>query len=454
MHVSVIGAGYVGLVTAAGLASAGNTVSILEIGPARLEALRRGQVPFHEPGLQELVTSCLSQGTLRVSGDAREALDGAELVLICVGTPLSAEGDSDLSQVRSACQAIAEWATDVPVVVRSTLPLGSTEDLAGWLQRDGLGTVLTNPEFLRQGSAVRDFLHPTRIVVGSELGRENAAVARVRDLYTGFDAPFLLTDFASAEMIKNAANAFLATKLSFINEVADLCEAYGADVQDVVRGMGLDPRIGSSYLSPGIGFGGSCLPKELANLVRLGGAREMAVPLMRGAARTNEERPARIAQRLGELIDGLDGRRVAVLGLTFKPDTDDTRYSPSLALVAQLMEQGAAVVAHDPVLAIDAPLVPAVERASDPETAIADADLVVLATEWPVYQQLDWRRLASVARSPLVYDGRGVLDRNVLTEAGWMVAGIGRAATLAGDAPAPSQSRAPSEASAGIQPGP
>jgi UDPglucose 6-dehydrogenase len=428
MQVSIIGAGYVGLVTAAGLASSDHSVSVLEISTQRLEALRAGQVPFHEPDLQDLLTSGLATGSLRVASEARDAMQGAELVMICVGTPLSSDGDADLGQVRSACDAIAEWAPSVPVAVRSTLPLGTTEALAAWLRRDGLGGMVTNPEFLRQGTAVSDFLHPTRIVVGSDRGEENAAVTRMRSLYAGFDAPFIVTDFASAEMIKNAANAFLATKLSFINEVADLCEAYGADVQAVVRGMGLDPRIGGSYMRPGIGFGGSCLPKELANMVRLGGARELAVPLMRGAARTNEERPGRIADRLAELLGGLQGRRVAVLGLTFKPHTDDTRYSPSLALVGQLLERGATVIAHDPVLAMDAPIGRSVQRADQPEAAIAGADLVVLATEWPIYQDLDWQRLASDARSPVVYDGRGVLDGPALADAGWTVASIGRAA--------------------------
>jgi UDPglucose 6-dehydrogenase len=427
MQIAIVGAGYVGLVTAAGLASSGHSVSVLEISPQRLGALRAGNVPFHEPGLQDLLTGCLAAGSLRVAGEARDAMQDAELVMICVGTPLSADGDADLSQVRSACDAIAEWAPLVPVAVRSTLPLGTTEPLAAWLRRDGLDGLVTNPEFLRQGTAVSDFLHPTRIVVGSDRGEENAAVAQMRSLYAGFEAPFIVTDFASAEMIKNAANAFLATKLSFINEVADLCEAYGADVEAVVRGMGLDPRIGDSYLRPGIGFGGSCLPKELANMVRLGVARELVVPLMRGAARTNEERPARIAERLAELVGGLEGRRVAVLGLTFKPHTDDTRYSPSLALVGQLVERGATVIAHDPVLAMDAPIGRSVQRADQPEAAVAGADLVVLATEWPMYQDLDWQRLASEARRPVMYDGRGVLDRQALAKAGWTVAGIGRA---------------------------
>jgi UDPglucose 6-dehydrogenase len=434
MHVCIIGAGYVGLVTAAGLASAGHTISLLEISPHRLEALRNGRVPFHEPGLQELVTRSMASGSLRVTDDPATALAGAELAMICVGTPLSADGDADLSQVRSACEAIAAWAPLIPVVVRSTLPLGTTEHLPEWLNRSGPDGLLTNPEFLRQGTAVSDFLNPTRIVVGQAHGAADAAVEQVRSLYAGFDAPFILTDFATAEMIKNSANAFLATKLSFVNEVADLCEAYGADVQVVVRGMGLDPRIGTTYLRPGIGFGGSCLPKELANMVRLGAARELTMPLMRGAARTNEERPAQIAQRLDRLVGGLRGRRVAVLGLTFKPDTDDTRYSPSLALVARLLEYGAAVVAHDPVLPLTAQTLPHLERAEDPATAITGAELVVLATEWPMYQALDWIRMASLARTPVLYDGRGVLDRQALDNAGWTLVTVGRGSSSAATA--------------------
>jgi UDPglucose 6-dehydrogenase len=428
MQVAIIGAGYVGLVTAAGLAAAGNTVSILEISGRRLDALRAGRVPFHEPGLQEIVGRCLQAGTLRASGDGAEALAGAELVMICVGTPLDENGESDLSQVQSACQVIAGHAAGVPVVVRSTLPIGTTASLAAWLERDGLDELVTNPEFLRQGTAVHDFLHPTRIVVGSETGAETPAVQLIRSLYHGFDAPFLVTDYASAEMIKNAANAFLATKLSFINEVADLCEAYGADVDEVVRGMGLDPRIGSSYLRPGIGFGGSCLPKELANMVSLGQARALAMPLMTGAALTNDQRPSRIAERLSANIGGLDGARIAMLGLTFKPDTDDTRYSRSLALAEELLSRGASVVAHDPVLPADAPALPSgLERATDAASAIAGADLVVLATEWPEYRDLDWAGLAASARYPRVYDGRGVLDPDAMARAGWQLTRVGRA---------------------------
>jgi UDPglucose 6-dehydrogenase len=351
----------------------------------------------------------------------------AELVMICVGTPLRHDGDADLSQVEAACAAIGRSRPDVAVVVRSTLPLGSTPRLAGWLGRPDMSSIVTNPEFLRQGSAVADFLKPTRIVLGTADGGSTAVSDSLNQLYSGLDAPVVMTDFNSAEMIKNAANAFLATKLSFINEVADLCEAYGADVEDVVNGIGLDPRIGSSYLRPGIGFGGSCLPKELANMVRLGQRRGLAMPLMEGAARTNDERASRIADRLEEEVGSLRGRQVGVLGLSFKPDTDDTRYSPAIALIETLLDRGARVAAHDPVVPPDrsAQLLPSMVRAATPDAAIRDSQLVILATEWKEYGDLDWAALASVAADAILYDGRNALDPESVRGAGWRLLAVG-----------------------------
>ena len=277
MQISIIGGGYVGLVTAACLAQLDNEVRLLEVSPDRVAALRNGQVPFHEPRLQELVQLSRNAGSLMATADPRDALEGADVVLVCVGTPLAEDGAADLSQVQSACADIRRQAFDAPVVIRSTLPVGSTGGLQAWLGRPSMDSVVTNPEFLRQGTAVRDFQSPTRIVIGTADGAENSASQVVRSIYEplGTDC-VIVTDYATAEMIKNVANAFLATKLSFINEVADLCEVYGADVDTVVDGIGRDPRIGSTYLRPGIGFGGSCLPKELANLVpevRLGLAK-------------------------------------------------------------------------------------------------------------------------------------------------------------------------------------
>jgi UDPglucose 6-dehydrogenase len=363
-----------------------------------------------------------------VADSAEEAMRGADLVLICVGTPLDRDGHSDLRQVQTACGMVAEHAIQADVVIRSTLPLGETVRAGTWLERDNLDGVVTNPEFLRQGTAVGDFLDPTRIVVGTQDGSRTSAAERLLDLYAGLSAPIIVTDFNSAEMIKNASNAFLAAKLSFVNEVADLCEAYGADVTAVIPGVGLDPRIGSTYLNPGIGFGGSCLPKELANMVRLGQQRGLAMPLMMGAAQTNDQRAARIADRIESLTGAVRERRVAMLGLAFKPGTDDLRYSPAIAIVRELTERGASVVGHDPVVPPTATAALAsFEQVAAIESALDASELVILATEWPEYRELDWRALRSRVRRPVIFDGRNVLDAGALRDAGWSVIQIGRA---------------------------
>jgi UDPglucose 6-dehydrogenase len=426
MNLVVIGAGYVGAVSGVCLAHRGHDVCLVESAPQRLEGYLRGHVPFFEPGLEELYEEVVASGKLHATGDGAASLATCDAVLLCVGTPLSADGEADLGQVRSACDAVRAVGGDPVVVVRSTLPLGTTAVLAEWLGRDSLDRVVTNPEFLAQGTAVRDFLSPTRIVVGTADGAESPASALVERLYEGFDAPILVTDFASAEMIKNVANGFLATKLSFINEVADLCEAYGADVEAVARGIGLDPRIGSGYLRPGIGYGGSCLPKELANLVRLGRSRGLPMRMLGAAGEANDERADVITARLEETFGPIGGRRVAMLGLSFKPDTDDTRYSPAVALARALMRRGAQVVAHDPAVPrAVSDRVEGLTRAATPEEAVAEADLVVLATEWRQYRDLDWAALGRLARSRIVFDGRNALDAAALRGAGWWVVRIG-----------------------------
>ena len=439
MHVTIIGAGYVGLVTGACLARMGHRVALVEINPERLGPLLAGKVPFHEPGLQELLSEGLTSGALTATGDVAEALEGADLVMICVGTPLRHDGDADLGQVEAACAEVAQSRPDMPVVVRSTLPLGSTSRLPGWLGRSDSQGIVTNPEFLRQGTAVADFLKPTRVVIGTDDGSANPVSDSLRELYASLDAPVVLTDFNSAEMIKNAANAFLATKLSFINEVADLCEAYGADVDAVVTGIGLDPRIGSTYLRPGIGFGGSCLPKELANMVRLGQRRGLAMPLMEGAARTNDERSSRIADRLEEEVGALRGRQIAVLGLAFKPDTDDIRYSPAVALAGTLIDRGARVLGHDPVVPErrTAEAIPDMKRVAAAEDAVQGSDLVILATEWPEYRELNWASLAERAARPVLYDGRNALDRDSVQADGWRLLAVGHGSREAEEIQAP-----------------
>lgn len=429
MNVAVIGAGYVGAVTGTCLALLGHDVNLVETAPDRLRSLRAGHVPFFEPGLDERFGEMVTAGRLRVSDDAATASAGRQAILVCVGTPLSEDGQADLSQVESVCRAVASLASDTTIVLRSTLPLGTTNGVAEWLGLRSLATVVTNPEFLRQGTAVSDFLHPTRIVIGTEDGLPSAASEAAGALYAGIDAPRLVTDYASAEMIKNVSNGFLATKLSFINEVADLCEAYDADVEAVIRGIGLDPRIGASYLRPGIGFGGSCLPKELANLVRLGRDRGLPMRMFGAAGEANDERGHVVVDRLSSLLGPLEGRRIAILGLAFKPDTDDTRYSPALGIARELLARGAAVVAHDPAVSVEATrAIEGLERAETIEGACTGADLVILATEWHIYRELDWASIASRVRSRIVFDGRNALNAEELRMGGWWVIGIGAAA--------------------------
>lgn len=431
MRVSVIGAGYVGLVTGSCLAQMGHRVALLESDAHRLLTLRRGEIPFYEPDLATLFAAAVAARSISATSDAAEAFGDAEMILMCVGTPLGTDGDADLSQVEAACRMVARHAPDAPLLVRSTLPLGSTANLAEWLARPDLAGVVTNPEFLRQGTAVRDFLHPTRIVLGTQDGRASDLTRLIRAIYDKLEAPMILTDFASAEMIKNASNAFLATKLSFINEVADLCEAYEADIDAVVEGMGLDPRIGATYIRPGIGFGGSCLPKELANMVRLGQRRGMAMPLMHGAAKTNDGRATRIVDRLEEVIGAVHGCRIALLGLSFKPDTDDLRYSPSLALADVLAGRGAAVVGHDPAVPHAATSNRLITRVNTAAEAVAGADLVILGTEWPLYGTLDWHELATSVARPILYDGRNSLDHDRIRSAGWHVIAVGQRSVTA-----------------------
>lgn len=428
MQVAVLGAGYVGAITAACLADRGHDVTAVEVAGPRLAAYQAGRVPLFEPGLDELFGSMLAAGRLRVTDDVPAALSNRPVVLICVGTPLSADGEADLRQVESACRAISASGSEAVVVIRSTLPIGTTDIVGRWLGRSALADVVTNPEFLSQGSAIRDFLAPARIVIGTQDGQPSAASRLIEELYAGIDAPILVTDFASAEMIKNVANAFLATKLSFVNEVADLCEAFGADVESVVRGIGLDPRIGPTYLRPGIGFGGSCLPKELANLVRLGRDRGLPMRMLGAAGTANEERCGYIAERLEHVLGSFDGQRVALLGLAFKPLTDDTRYSPALNLAAELIKRGAEVVAHDPAVPATATeSMVGLATARTVERAVAGADLVVHTTEWPEYRALDWEVLGTLVRSRVMFDGRNALDADALRLAGWRVLRVGSA---------------------------
>lgn len=422
-RVTVIGAGYVGLITAVGMAGLGHRVELVERREDRLAALRAGRSPLHEAGLQDALTARLQDGRLTVS-DVPSA--DAEVILICVGTPIGQDGRSDLSQLRSALASIARF-TDrsVPIVIRSTIPPGSTEEAVAWANAE-TSHVLTNPEFLRQGTALHDFQAPTRIVIGRFDDVDPAALDLVVGLYDRMAAPILIVDVAAAELIKNGANAFLALKLSFTNEMAALAEEYDTDIDSVLKGLSLDPRIGSSYMRPSFGFGGSCLPKELRALSVAGQARGLSMHVTVAASAANEAQQRRFFERIDRFVAGAAGRRVAILGLAFKAGTDDVRDSPALALARRLMDHGADVIAYDPEAAPNARHdLPGLPIAATAEEALVEADLAVIATEWPAFRALDWAGLVTSMRRPNLVDGRRLLDPATMREMGYRYLAVG-----------------------------
>jgi len=420
MEICVVGAGYVGLTLATCLAKLGHRVVGVEKDPERLEAVRSGTCPFHEPGLAELLREGMQHGRLAFTGEFEEAVEGAEVVFCAVGTPSGRNGEVDLSALEEVVEGLARLRDGERIVaIKSTVPVGTTDRVARRLRPDGGAPVACTPEFLREGSAVLDFFHPHRTVIGT---RSPFAAECLKALFVPLGAPVLLTDPPTAEMIKYAANAFLATKISFINEIANLCERVGADLRTVADGLGLDPRIGPHYLRAGIGFGGSCLPKDVRALAEL--AREYLVDpvLLEAVLRVNESQRRRFVDRVEALLGGLAGKTVAVLGLAFKAGTDDVRESPALAIAERLLARGASVRAHDPVAAEAARRrLPALVCFPDPYEATSGSDAVLLLTEWPEYRDLDWHEVRRRVRRPLVVDGRGMGLTQHLAAAGFRV---------------------------------
>jgi UDPglucose 6-dehydrogenase len=419
----VIGTGYVGLVTAAGFAELGSDVWCVDIDAAKIERLLRGEVPIYEPGLQELLER--NAARLNFSTDLSSALEHARLLFVAVGTPPTYSGDADLSAVHAVVDAVPA-SKDHALVMKSTVPCGtgaSLQRVFGEQGKDALGYV-SCPEFLKEGSAVADFLHPDRVVVGDGGGWAGDAVV---DLYAPLGAPLVRTDVASAEMVKLASNAFLATKISFINEIANVCEETGADVVEVARGMGLDDRIGSKFLQAGIGFGGSCFPKDVDALKQLAGNSGYHFQLLTAVIEVNELQKRRVIGKLHKHLGALAGKRVALLGLAFKPNTDDMREASSLVLSARLHADGASVAAYDPVAEDQARvLTSGIEFADSPLGAVEQADAVVLVTEWPEFLELDWGKVAAGMKGNVIVDGRNALDPQAIRAAGLTYEGIGR----------------------------
>jgi UDPglucose 6-dehydrogenase len=421
--IAVIGTGYVGLVTAAGFAELGNEVWCVDVDADKIARLKIGEIPIYEPGLEESIAR--SRERLHFSTELAPALEHARLLFVAVGTPLTYSGDADLSSVNAVVAGMP--ASDRhALVMKSTVPVGTGTAIQRVMTEQGKNgfAYVSCPEFLKEGSALADFRQPDRVVIGDD---GNWAGDAVVELYEPLHAPLVRTDIASAEMVKLAANAFLATKISFINEIANVCEETGADVLEVARGMGLDERIGRHFLRPGIGFGGSCFPKDVSALKQLAGNSGYHFQLLTAVIEVNELQKRRVVGKLQKHLGSLVGKRITLLGLAFKAQTDDMREASSLVLAARLQADGAKVRAYDPIAEREArKLMTGVEFSPSALDAVQGADALILVTEWPEFARLDWSDVASRMAGPLVIDGRNFLDREAVRGAGLTYEGIGR----------------------------
>jgi UDPglucose 6-dehydrogenase len=417
----IFGAGWVGLVTGACFAERGHQVVVRDVVPERIDSLNAGRLPFHEPGLAELIER--NRERLRFTLDVAELKGGTDIFFACVDTPPTPSGDANLTYVWSVIDDLGDPG-EATLVMKSTVPVGTGERIQAALDQRGLRGVgyVSNPEFLAEGRAVKDFMNPDRIVIGSF---NEAAGDRVAALYDDFDAPVVRTSVASAEMIKLAANAFLATRISFINEIANVSEAVGADVAEVAYGMGLDKRIGTSYLNPGIGYGGSCFPKDVSFLKLLAGNSGYHFQLVSAVIEVNDLQKRRVVSKLQDRLGSLRGKKIALLGLAFKPNTDDMREAPSLVLASRLQTEGALVHAWDPLVESH-PALEGVVMEKSLLDAVRDADAAVIVTEWPELEALASEEVREAMRTPLIVDGRNLLDPEAVRSAGFDYEGIGR----------------------------
>lgn len=440
MRISVIGSGYVGLVTGTCLADWGHEVVCVDRDPAKIELLTNGSVPIYEPGLEQMIAANVARGRLSFTRDLAEALAGSDVVFIAVGTPPRAsDGEADLSFVYDVARDIGEAIDGYTVVVcKSTVPVGTgdvVERIISQVRPDADVTVVSNPEFLREGSAIEDFTKPDRVVIGTEDERAREIMLAVYEQVRANGQPILITKRRTAELIKYAANAFLAAKLSFINEIADLCEHVDADVDEVAEGIGLDSRIGAKFLKAGPGFGGSCFPKDTLALLRTAQDHGVDMRLVETTVSVNDARKRRMALKIMDAVGGsVEGKTVAVLGLTFKANTDDMRASPSLPVVELLQRAGATVRAYDPEGMPQArPLMSDVEFTDDPYTCAKGCDAVVLMTDWDEFQSLDLERLRGLVRTPVFVDLRNVYAPDKLVKHGFTAVGIGRSTQTGAD---------------------
>ncbi|MFZ5808849.1 MAG: UDP-glucose dehydrogenase family protein [Chloroflexota bacterium] len=428
-QICVIGVGYVGLVTAACFADLGNRVIALDINEEKIEGLKRGVMPIYEPGLEELVERNVKAGRLSFTTSYEEGLEGTEFVFIAVGTPSGVDGEADLRYVAEAAKMVAQHMKSPLIIVnKSTVPVGTgdwTADIIRKHQKQPVPfSVVSCPEFLREGSAISDFMQPYRTVLGS---LDAEAAEKVAQLHLPLRAPIVITDLRTAEMIKYASNAFLATKISFINEIANICEALGADVKEVAVGMGYDKRIGPHFLDAGLGYGGSCFPKDVKALAFMAAEKGRHPQLLNAVMEINNDRRPMSVEKLKELLGDLQGKVIGLLGLSFKPNTDDMRDAPSLTIADLLQKAGALVRAYDPVaMEVARPLLPGVELCADPYELARGCDALMVITEWNEFKQLDLARLKSVMKQAVILDGRNIYDPAQMKKAGFRYRGLGR----------------------------
>lgn len=432
MHVAVIGSGYVGLVTGACFAEFGVEVTCVDVDSEKITRLSRAESPIYEPGLDQLLKRNLEAGRLTFTTDVKSAIEQALVIFLAVGTPSRDDGSADLTYVEEAARTIARHMNSYKVVVtKSTVPVGTGKRLSAIIRENQTTPVdfslASNPEFLREGAAISDFMRPDRVVLGSS---DQEAIAIMRDLYRPLyliETPFVITSLEGAELIKYAANAFLATKISFINEIANLCEKVGCDVHEVARAVGMDRRIGSKFLHPGPGFGGSCFPKDTRALSVIAKQFSSPVRIVDTVIEVNEQQRLSMVPKIERLAGGLSGKRIAVLGLAFKPETDDMRDAPSIDIIRGLLARGASVSAYDPVAAVEASRVlPEVEYAADEYAAVTGADVLVFVTEWNQFRALDMDRIRSLMKVPRIADLRNIYEPSDMRALGFEYVGVGR----------------------------
>jgi UDPglucose 6-dehydrogenase len=434
VHISVIGTGYVGLVTGVVFSDLGHQVLCVDNNIEKIEGLKQGIMPIYEPGLEEMVGRNVKSRRLTFTTNLKEAVEQSEVVFICVGTPPSESGEPDMRYVRAVATEIAKGLNGYKIIVnKSTVPVGTGDMVAEIIRQNRTEPfdfdVVSNPEFLREGSAISDTLHPDRIVIGAS---SEKASEKIRRIYEPLEASIFITDVASAEIIKYAANSFLATKISFMNAIANLCEKVGADVTQVIQGVGSDKRIGSAFLNAGLGYGGSCFPKDCLALYHTALKEGYEFDLLYAVMQINKDQPLRFLDRLRDVLGGTFAtKRVGLLGLAFKPNTDDVRDAKSLELIAVLLAEGAEVRAYDPIATEKVqPLFPQVTYAESAYEVATGSDALILVTEWNEFKELDMAEVKRLMRTPVLFDGRNIYDAKRLQELGFIYQGVGRAVPL------------------------